>query len=89
MVVAGIITQPEVKIYADAQFARIRITGCADCLNTTAPSQEEMGSLFDITASKHVDGVTGLLCTESTRHQMLYSLQEQQLFQLFIDNSSL
>lgn len=38
---------------------KIRITVCADCLNTTAPSQEEMDSLFDITASKHVDGVTG------------------------------
>lgn len=33
--------------------------------------------------------VSALLSSEPTRHQMMYSLQEQQLFQLFTDNSSL
>ena len=28
-----------------------------DCLSTTAPNLENMDSLFDIIASKHVDGV--------------------------------
>ena len=34
------------------------MAGCADCLSTTAPNQENMDSLFDIIALKHVDGVT-------------------------------
>lgn len=34
------------------------MAGCANCLSTTAPNQENMDSLFDTIVSKHVDGVT-------------------------------
>ena len=34
------------------------MAGCANFLSTSAPNQENMDSLFDITVSKRVDGVT-------------------------------
>lgn len=34
------------------------MAGCANCLSTTAPNQENMDSLFDTIVSKHADGVT-------------------------------
>lgn len=48
----------------DAQCVTTLTTGCADFLPTSAQSQGNMDSLFDITASKRVDGVTSLLSSE-------------------------
>lgn len=48
------------------------MAGYADCLSTTAPNLENMDSLFDITASKHVDGVTSRSISNNIPSQFLF-----------------
>ena len=50
------------------------MAGCADCLSTSAPNQENMDSLFDITALKHVDGVTSRSISRHILSKILFLL---------------
>lgn len=58
----------------DAQSVGTLIDACANFLATYAPKREQVESSFDITASKHVDGVTRLLSSELKNQLVLCSL---------------